>query len=386
MVNVNSSDTTVGNTHRPPAERSNEQLLDDRIHDPVAPGLGGQMADDMPTDEYQAARRKVMRSYESMMAALSPLISKRNEDELDVELASAIGKMKEVIGDVQTAKLLNDNERKRLTLHEKQQKIQEAEENLTQAAEKSEKKSLWAKITAIFTVVAAAVEFVLGVITAFANPVAGAAMAASGALGIVLAADSIAEAFNGEGFLSGDEKVGLMAAMGVLTVFSIASCLGVGSKAVKAAKSLSAKVSAQTGQSAAATAGQSAAATAGQSAATTAGQSANAAQAANTVGRASVAAEAAGNIMSGIAQTGEIAGTIVVASYDVEIGELRSDAGRARADAKAIEAMTLLLDEFIDVLMEQISGENSKWAAMLEEIMASIDDRGESKARARFSG
>ena len=378
MGNVNSSDTTVGNTYRPPAERSNEQLLDDRIHDPVAPGLGGQMADDMPTDEYQAARRKVMRSYESMMAALSPLISKRDEGDLDVELASAIEKMKEVIGDVQTTKLLNDNERKRLTLHEKQQKIQEAEENLTQAAEKSEKKSLWAKITAIFTVVAAAVELVLGAITCVANPVAGAAMVASGALGIVLAADSIAEAFNGEGFLSGDAKVGLMAAMGVLTVFSIASCLGLGSKAVKAAKSLSAKVSAQTGQSAAATAGQSAAATAGQSA--------NAAQAANTVGRASVAAEAAGNIMSGIAQTGEIAGTIVVASYDVEIGELRSDAGRARADAKAIEAMTLLLDEFIDVLMEQISGENSRWAAMLEEIMASMDDRGESKARARFSG
>ena len=376
MVNVNSSDTTVGNTYRPPAERSNEQLLDDRIHDPVAPGLGGQMADDMPTDEYQAARRKVMRSYESMMAALSPLISKRDEGDLDVELASAIEKMKEVIGDVQTTKLLNDNERKRLTLHEKQQKIQEAEENLTQAAEKSEKKSLWAKITAIFTVVAAAVELVLGAITCVANPVAGVAMMASGALGVVLAADSIAEAFNGAGFLSGDAKVALMACMGVLTVISIGGCLGLGSKAMKAAKSLSARVSAQTGQS---TVAQSAA-TAGQSASNAARQTAN------TVGRASVMAEAAGNVMSGIAQTGEIAGTIVVASYDVEIGELRSDAGRARADAKAIEAMTLLLDEFIDVLMNQMSGQNSRCAAMLEEIMASMEDRGESQARVRFSG
>ncbi|KZM47357.1 type III secretion system translocon subunit SctE [Labrenzia sp. OB1] len=378
MTDVRASDANIGYRQTQQLNKSDKQLFGDYGHDGAARhGLVGQISEDMPDGE----RKSVTRTYESVMGGLSTLFPKRSGDELDAELASAINKLQEIMGDLLASKLLNDMVKKRALLELKEENYEQIQEKTTQIAEKSEKKSLWGKITSIFSAIGAVAQIALGAVMCVANPAAGIPMIAAGAIGVVLAADSIAEAFTDKGFLPDAAKYTLMGSMLLLSAVSMLRNF-VGTLFSKGAALFSKGAEAAQG----AAKGAQVAAQGAAKGAQAAQGAAKAAETTQNINHASTVAQSSGNVVSGITQAGEIAGTVATAIYTEQIGEIQQKAGHLRAEDRTLQAYIMVFDDFIEVLLNQISGEDSKWAAMLEAASASMADRGASMAKAQFTG
>lgn len=310
------------------------------------------------------------RSYGTIMASLGRLISKSGGDALDAELAAAIAKMKDVIGDVQTGKLLNDEERKRSMLSEKTDKIKDAQAKFDEAQEAKEDASIWNWIKIAFTAVAAAVSIAVGsalVATGVGAPI-GALMIAGGVVGLIMTLDAVLQEATGKGIAGNiaydvaiaqgkTEEEATKAASEADTAFAITMAvvavalaigtLGVGFSSLGSAVSSTASATTQIAM--------------------------------KTV-------QTVGTVTESVATIGGATASIGQAVTMTEAAEHSADGKRLQADGKDTEALLQTLDDFIDILMNQISGTNSRFNAMLESIQGSMNDRANTMARAQFSG
>jgi len=513
-----------------PTDKTNEQVLEEASkNETVLAGVAEQFASEMPevngSKKLRAEQGSAAKNAKEILGSLSKLMSKRDGDAQDAEIASAISKLKDIVGDVQTGRLLADEEAKRNTLAEKQDKIEEQQEKQEEAAKARKKSRFFRRLVAAFTIIASVASIVMGTLLAVVpgTQVLGAMMIAGGVMGIVGAADSLHAVNTGKGFLS--EKAALAitivgAVIAVATIF-----VSMGNAIAAAAKSavskigdvanMAMKILANMGQ--AFKAGISKAATmmddmfmafktamknfidelmtgAGASGGNTlkssvgetvqnfvttaltkmgeavrymknlmvsfgknpldeiatgvskASQSmreafenfasqmksyydemltklddlpsmkeafiafydkvknfvdrvlsttlddvkAFGAQMKSSVGAMQNYSEESlklgSTVVSGTSQVGEGIGTVGVAALDMKTASLSADAKQLAADTKELEAFMQALDDFIDILISQISGENSRFAEMLSDVQTSINDRGQTFGRARFSG
>ncbi|MEP1396755.1 hypothetical protein [Roseibium sp.] len=338
-------------------------------------GIAAQAAGALP--EATAGSRKVagsaagvLNSAADIMKSLGKMMSKAGGDALDAELAHAISKLKDVVGDVQTGKLLNDEERKRASLSDKQEKLKEAEAKQEEAKQAKEEAGFWNWVRIGFTALASAISIAVGsvLVATGVGAAIGGLMIAGGIVGLIMTADSIIQQASGKGIMGNIAYDNAIAqGMSEADANKVASDWDTGFSITMTVVSLALAVGTLG-------AGFSSLATA------TSGTVSAATQiAAKTV-------QVAGNISSGVATIGSSVATIGGSVTRYEAAEKSAEAQELRADGKDIEAVMQALDDFIDILMNQISGENSRFNAMLDDVMGSMKDRANTMARAQFSG
>ncbi|PTW56671.1 hypothetical protein C8N35_111134 [Breoghania corrubedonensis] len=351
-----------------------DQAQGQKEADVLKSGLAGYAATALPeagggANTKSGSAGSASRSYGAVMGALGRLMSRTGGDALDAELASAIAKMKDIVGDVQTGKLLSDEEKKRAALGEKQKKIGEAQDKFDEAQKAKEKSGIFGWIKTAFSAIAAAISIVVGaaLIATGVGAAVGALMIAGGVIGLIMTVDSIVNATTGKGIMgniaysvamnqgkteeeaakiASDWDTGFAITMAVVAVALAIATIGVG---------FSSLASASTGV-------------------------AEATQA--TMKTVQIAGEAA----AGIATVGEASSSVGQAITNKEAADLGAQARTNQAEGKRMEAFIQTLDDFIDVLVDQISGANSRFNAMLETVQGSMNDRANTMGRAHFTG
>ncbi|MEI2384508.1 type III secretion system translocon subunit SctE [Breoghania sp. JC706] len=349
-----------------------EQAQGQQEADALRAGLAGFAATALPEaggNGAKGAAGSASRSYGAVMGALSRLMSKGGGDALDAELAMAIAKMKDVVGDVQTGKLLNDEEKKRASLGEKQKKIEEAQAKFDEAQDAKKDAGIWGWIKTAFSAIAAAISIAIGaaLVATGVGVAVGALMIAGGVVGLIMTVDSIVSATTGKGMLgnaayaiamsqgktaeeaakiASDWDTGFSIAMAVVAVALAVATIGVGFSSLASAAEGVAEATQVTMK----------------------------------------AVQIAGEAAAGIATVGEATSSIGQAVTNKQAADLGAEAKANQADGKRIEAFIQTLDDFIDILMAQISGANSRFNAMLETVQGSMNDRANTMARAHFTG
>lgn len=372
-------------------EKSNETVLDEISQDSVAlAGIAEQAVSALPdadglvaADDYDA---ETPTNFAAIMKSLSGLFSNLSGDQLDAEIASAIDKLKDTVGDIQTGKLLSDSERKRATLSEKQDKIKEQQEKIDEAEKAAKKSRRFGRLAAAFSVIAAVASIVAGVIAVATGvgAAAGALMIAGGVVGMISAADSIKALKTGEGFLSPGMSKALMITGLVLAGASI--MMAVGPAMAKGIMGIVLRMTTQADDAVAAGASVGTK-VASQADDLVAAGSKVAAQSDDVAASGHVAAyvKDASMGVTAVSGVGTTVGAIGQSITSKDAAFLQADAQELQADQKLLEAFMQVLDDFIDILIDQISGEDSRFNQMLGEIQASMNDRGNTFAKAKFS-
>lgn len=312
----------------------------------------------------------VQRSYSAVMGALGRMMSKTGGDALDAELAMAISKMKDVIGDVQTGKMVNDQERKRASLSEKQEKIKESQEKFEEAQQARKKAGIWNWVKIGISALASAISIAVGsalTITGVGSAV-GALMIAGGSIGLAMAIDSCVQEGTGKGVMGNlvhwgattlagktDEEASKMAAdwdtavaitMAVAAVVVAVATFGAGSSGIATAAQGAGKAAQETMQ----------------------------------------AIKIAGDTAEGITALGTTVTTVGQAVNEYEAATISAEGKQDQADIKSMEAMLQMLDTFIDTVFEQLQESMQSANENLATIQGSMNDHGKTMYTAKFTG
>ncbi|EHS51789.1 hypothetical protein PDO_5035 [Rhizobium sp. PDO1-076] len=290
--------------------------------------------------------------FENIVKTLYKKLTKREADEAEVTLVAAQLKLKFLVTKQMAAKLLNDQEKIRASLLNKQDKLEVAQEKTQEAQEKAQRGKIWQKISAALAVIASAVAIVVGsCLIATGNPIGGLLIAA-GLLGIVTGANSCAMAKNGDGFLSSKCQLALSVVLMALAVVTMGGfALGVG---VRASASVA-------------------------SATTSTGA---------TAAESSVAAATFGGTTARLADSGVQIATaatgIGVAVIEKQAGYASADARIARAEVNEAEADFNQIADIVAELIDLFTAETTRFGEINDELMTSLKDRGEMTARIKF--
>ncbi len=295
----------------------------------------------------------------AVLQSLTRLIPSFSGEQLDVLLAEATSKLKDVLGDVQTEKLLTNEEAKKATTEKKSKKLEESEEKRLEAKSARENGSIWEKVALAFQVLGAAIALAVGtiLIATGAGVGPGIALVAVGLVSLTLAVDSIVK-------MTSDKGLGIL---GNVT-YAAAKADGLTEEEAMA--------SAQKGDMAfGITIGLVAIAISIGAFFIPGAQLASVAAISQAV---TTIATAATSISSAAASIGS-----GVSNY--QASKASADAKIIQADSKDLEAALIILDEFIDQLIAQISEGLHRINTILEDISTSINDRGKTLSRAQFS-
>ena len=294
-----------------------------------------------------------------ILAALSSFIPQLAGEQLDVLLAEATSKLKDVVGEVQTKKLLADEEAKSSSLDAKAAKLDEAEGKRIEAKEKRESANIWEKISLAFQALGAAISIIVGsvLIATGVATAAGAALIAVGLIGIALVIDSIVK-------MTSDTGLGIFGNI----AYEASKAEG---KSDAEAREIAGKVDMSAGiilsVAAIAVSIVALAIPGGQASAV------------------SSITQAVGTISSALSGIGSAVTSVGASANNYQATKATADSSEIKADSKELEALLLVLDDFIDELLSQISGNSQRFNAILEDIVGSIQDRGNTLARAQFS-
>lgn len=332
-------------------------------------------------------------SYEAVSQSLSKFFPTLTGDKIDILIAEATLKLKDIVGKTEINELHAKEEQKRQNAAEQRAAAEDAQKSLedARAAEaKAKKGGLFGKI---FGGIAAAIAIVAGaiLIATGAGAVLGAALIVGGVASATMLADQIVAEKNGGTGMFGlmatrwmeargfsDEAIEKHAAnwdkafKGIAITVMILSAF-----ATMGAGFASSGVTA--GGTAAAGAGSTAAAAGGTGGTVAITAASNSTRAIDMFQKASTAVSTAALAGSGVA-------TATTAVFSFQASQDQADAFRNRADVARSQALNELLNDFIDQILARVSGTNSQFNAMLDDVVTSIKDRGDTLARAKFSG
>ena len=94
------------------------------------------------------------------------------------------------------------------------------------------------------------------------------------------------------------------------------------------------------------------------------------------------AASIAGSVVNTLTAGGDIGAGVV--RFDAT--GLRADSNELQADAKEKEALIQVINSFIDIALAAMLAASNRFDAILEDTMASAQDRGNTLSRAQFTG
>lgn len=318
--------------------------------------------------------------------------------DVDVLLIQIAVAMRDTEAKNEKSKINTDQEAKKAEMREKEHKLEEAAKKLQEALDKKNSSNIFDKIKlafewlgAILAVALAAVMIATGV-----GAVVGGLLIAAAVTAVVMAVDSTVAAATGMGIagniayaaakaegktdaeakeIAGKADMGFKISLAILGIaFSLAAG-GVG-----AANSFRSAIQA------------------GKDAAEMGAKIKDIVIAAKTafmqtMEQSGAAVSQTMQLMAKGLSVGEGVNTAAIAGTEIgkavvkyEETEARSDAKKLEADAKQHEAMMQILDDMIDQALTRLMAASDRFNTMLDEIVEAMNDRGNTMARARFTG
>ncbi len=284
---------------------------------------------------------------QNILSSLSEFFPSRNAEDVDILLARTTLEQQEVVGKTNTNELVAKEEQKRESLAEKTKTLEEAQKKQEEAEAKQKKGGFFNKLKQAFQAIGAVLTMAIGaalIATGVGGPV-GVALVGLGAMQMVMMLDSLVAQHN-DGFgLMGSMWKAMGASDDVARGFDIAFQVTM-TVAIVAGAILTA--------------------------------------------RADVAAA---QFAQGAALVIGATTTIATSSLSVKSAVVNKEAAFAQAEAQdtqaksqEMQAFTEILNDFIDQILNRISGAASQFNAMLDDISTSVKDRGDTLARANFTG
>lgn len=357
------------------------------------------------------------------MSSLAEIMPKMSGDQIDVLLGSIIAKMKDVTDKGDRDAINTNMAAKKDAIHMKEASLKEAETKLESAADSMKHASIWDKIKlamsyvgAILTMIAGAVMIATGV-----GAVAGACLIAAGVIMLVLAIDQTVETAEKDQGKAGLGMFGMMVKacyegthsgctdeeaekaaekgqmgiqiglMGVALLLSLPAMAGSAASLVSGGMRLAARVAesvtefAGMGETVASSVTEASASVTeavetfqtflrgGSEAADDAAQAARFQRVATVLTRVNEAATAGSQVVDGTA-------TAASAAYGYDATRDSSDAKTYQADGKRFEGLAAILDDLMDAAMLRLKGSGERTNGMLEALIESVKDRGETLA------
>lgn len=346
-------------------------------------------------------------AYQSVLAGLSQFTPKIGSSDAEAVLASVAVKMKEVMSENDTDRMVKDQETKRLALQDKTAKLEEAEKKIEEAASKGS--NIWGRVALAFQAISAIALVAGGIAMCFipSMQVTGAGMIASGSIMAVMAVDSTVKEFTGGTGIVGsiakaggaDDKTVMALDLAFTCTLAVASVavgllsMGIGAGLAlltNAAANTAATVTSVTAASVSAgtSTGASAASTATTGAAVGASVVSNAAMASATISANTTASV----VVAGSSGVGAVSGSVSAGAQvaqsvnNYETAEIRQDAAEANAEGSEISAAMQLLDDMVDQALASLMGSSERFAGMLDSITDMMKDRGDTLSQMKFSG
>ena len=305
-------------------------------------------------------------SYQAITQSLSRFFPTVSGDKIDILVAEASLKLKDIVGKTEQLAAAED--------------AQKALEDARAAEAKAKKGGLFGKI---FGGIASALAIIAGaiLIATGAGAVLGAALIVGGVASAAMLTDQIMAEKTGMGLL-GTLVTGVMKDLEAIlpgVSFSEEAYERVAERSDKAFKIiaitvmvLSAVVTMGAGFAA------SSASAAGSAAASAGGAAATTSKSVDMFQKLSA-------VVSSIAMAGSGVATATTAVFSFQAAQDQAEAFRGQADVERSQAVNELINDFIDQILARVSGTNSQFNAMLDDIVASIKDRGETLARVKFA-
>ncbi|MDX8355152.1 type III secretion system translocon subunit SctE [Cognatiyoonia sp. IB215182] len=335
----------------------------------------------------------ISQSYEVVSQSLSKFFPTLTGDKIDILVAEVTLQLKEIVGKTDTNELNAKEEQKRQNAAEQRAAAEDAQKALddAKAAEaKARKSGLFGKI---FGGIAAALAIVVGaiLIATGVGAVLGAALIVGGVASGMMLADQIVAEKNGGTGMFGLMATKFMEARGFSEeaiernaakwdkAFKIVAITAIVLSAVVTMGAGFAASSASAGSAAAGSATGAAAAAGGTTGTVTLTAASNVSRVADLIQKVSTGVSSLAMLGSGVATA-----TTTVFSY--QASQDQAEAFRNQADVARTQALNELLNDFIDQILTRISGTTSQFHAMLDEVVASVKDRGDTFARAKFAG
>lgn len=291
-----------------------------------------------------------------ILSALRNFAPSNPNSDFEAKLADAVARMRDTSGEVETDRVQNQQEVKRLNMQENQAKIEEAERKLEEAEAKKKSGNIFDIIAMAFQALGALLLAAIGTLLQ-AVPGAqalGALMIASAVMMVISLINSIvAKANDGAGILGSIAK-----AAGASP--EVIMGLDIGFTAAMLVASIVMAV---------ATGGSSAAAQI----------TGFAAKAAEVLKGAAKAVEIGTGVASSLAQTGST-GYRLAAAVDSK------DAANLRADSDEVKAMMQQLDDLIDQALALLQQAAARFNAIADTMTEMLNDTGNTVSSTRFTG
>jgi F0F1-type ATP synthase assembly protein I len=309
----------------------------------------------------------VAAGYTAILSGLQAFVPQIGGGDFEVRLAEITAKLKEVSSEVNTGRVLNEQETKRLNMKENQAKISESEKKLEEAEAKKKSASIWDKISLAFEFIGAALMGLIGAALLFVPGLqaAGALMLVGAGLMLLGAINTLVQQETGAGLIGNlakaiDPNISDEALMAIeigfavtLAVATIAVSVASGRVDVAAAKF------AHLGKAAADVAVKAAQLTL-------------------------KTATAASTAIGAVTGAGAATSTAVAAGVRVDAAETSALAAELQADSKDIEAFMQQLDDLIDQALAMMMEASERFNGMLDDLTDMNSDTGDVMSRMQF--
>ncbi len=273
------------------------------------------------------------------LAAFAPAIS----GNFEAKLADITAKLKQVTGEVDKDRVLNEQESKRLNMKENQAKIEDSEKKLEEAEAKKKSGNIFEKIGQAFQALGAILMAALGaiMIATGAGAAVGALLIAAAVMTMMALVNSIVQSETGAGILGNIAK-----AIDPDVDPNVVMGLDIGFTAVMIIGSIAATVA--TGGAA-------------------------------TMGTVATIASAATQIGAGVAQIG-------ASAFNISAAVDQSEAKQLQADTKDSEAIMQQLDDLIDQALQMLLQRSERFNALVDTVTGMMKDNTDALSATRFTG
>lgn len=297
-------------------------------------------------------------AFGAILESLRNFMPNINSGQFETRLAEITAKLKEVSGEVNTDRVLNEQESKRLNMKENEAKIEESEKKLEDAEAKRKSGGIFDKIAMAFQALGALLMIALGAALAAVpgmQAVGGLMIAAGVIMAISLINSIVQEANDGAGILGSlakainpDASDELIAGLDIgltVTLAVVGIALAIASGRVDGVA---------TGVTALA-------------------------KAADAIRTVALTASAITNAASATANVGS-------AGYGMSAAESSGEAAELQADSQEIQALMQQLDDLIDQALAILMGASERFNAMLDSLTEMNKDTGDTLSSTRFAG
>lgn len=323
-------------------------------------GTGGTGTVDKPTGQGVGAvggstPDPVVLGFSSLLQALRNFAPQQGGD-FEAKLADITSKLRDVSGDVETDRVLNEQESKRLNMKENQAKIEESEKKLQESEAKKKSGNIFDMIAMAFQALGAILMIALGAILAAVPGMqaVGALMVAAGVIMAISLVNSIvAKTNDGAGILgsivkaAGGTPEDVMAADLAFMAATIVASIAV----------------------AIATGGASAAATAPA-----------------MVSAFATGVKAAANTLNAVTTVGSALANVGTASYNLAAASDRKEATELQAESQDIQALMQQLDDMIDQAMQMLQEQSKRFNGIMDSMTDILNETGQTLSSTRFAG